>query len=239
MSPRSSEPTPSQTSWIVTVRPFTCPARIGPLQRTTAGLSMRPSAINAAGTVLSQPTMHTRASKSCACDISSMESAITSREINDARIPGVACDWLSETAIVLNGRGTPPAAVMPAATRADRSRWFRLHGIVPVHADAMPTIGSLSRAGSMPIARKCARAPARSAPVASASRARRRNASCVTGRPYASGTAPRRRPSYRMRPTSRGACRGPSRRRPGRRTPRDARRARARTRVRRGAGTER
>src|SRR5918994_787369 len=33
----------------------------------------------------------------------------------------------------------------------------------------MPTIGPLSRPGSMPIARKCARAPARSAPERSAS----------------------------------------------------------------------
>ena len=70
---------------------------------------MRASAINAAGTVLSQPTRHTRASKSCACAISSIESAITSRETSDARMPGVPCDWLSETAIVLNGNGTPPA----------------------------------------------------------------------------------------------------------------------------------
>src|SRR3954447_6419381 len=127
--------------------------------------------------------MQTSASKSCACVISSMESAITSREMSDARIPGVACDWLSETAIVLKTRPTPPAAVTPSTTRCASSRWFRLHGIVPVHVDAIPTIRPPSRAGSMPIARKCARAGARSAPETSASRARRRRASC-TGRVY-------------------------------------------------------
>ena len=77
-------------------------------------MSTRASAISAAGTVLSQPTRHTSASKSCACTISSIESAITSREISDARIPGVACDWLSETAIVLKPSATPPAAATPS-----------------------------------------------------------------------------------------------------------------------------
>ena len=66
---------------------------------------MRASAISAAGTVLSHPTMQTSASKSCAMSISSIESAISSRETSDARMPGVACDWLSETAIVLNASG--------------------------------------------------------------------------------------------------------------------------------------
>ena len=121
-------------------------------------MSTRASAISAAGTVLSQPTMQTSASKSWACTISSIESAITSREISDARIPGVPCDWLSETAIVLKPSGTPPAALTPSPTRAASSSWLRLHGIVCVQVEAMPTIGPSSRAGSMPIARKCARA---------------------------------------------------------------------------------
>ena len=67
--------------------------------------------MSAAGTVLSHPTMHTSASKSCAWAMSSMESAMTSRETSDARIPGVPWDWLSDTAIVVKGSATPPAAV--------------------------------------------------------------------------------------------------------------------------------
>jgi hypothetical protein len=103
---------------------------------------------------LSHPTRHTNASKSWACAISSIESAIASREINDARIPGVPCDWLSETAIVLNAIPTPPAALTASTTRSASTRWLRLHGIVPVQVEATPTIGPSSRSGSMPIARK-------------------------------------------------------------------------------------
>jgi hypothetical protein len=87
-------------------------------------LSTRASAISAAGAVLSQPTMQTSESKSCAWTINSIESAITSRDISDARIPGVPCDWLSETAIVLNASGTPPAAVTASATWPESSSWF-------------------------------------------------------------------------------------------------------------------
>jgi hypothetical protein len=103
---------------------------MGPPDSTTAGRSTRASAISAPGTVLSQPTRQTSASKSCACTISSIESAITSRETSEARMPGVPCDWLSDTAIVLNSSGTPPAAATaPAACSASR-RWLRLQGIV-------------------------------------------------------------------------------------------------------------
>ena len=109
--------------------------------------------------------------------MSSIESAMTSRETSDARIPGVPCDWLSDTAMVVKGSATPPAAVTAAAACSASARWLRLHGIVCVQDDAMPTIGPSSRAGSMPMARKCARAPARSAPAASPSRARRRRSS--------------------------------------------------------------
>ncbi len=79
---------------------------------------------------------------------------MTSREIKEARMPGVPCAWLSETAIVLNGSGTAPASTIALAARSLSSRWFRLHGIVPVHVEAMPTMGPPSRAGSIPMARK-------------------------------------------------------------------------------------
>jgi hypothetical protein len=136
-------------------------------------LSTRASAIRAAGVVLSQPTRQISASKSCACVISSIESAITSRDTSDARMPGVPCVWLSDTAMVLNSSGTPPAASTAAAACPASSRWVMLHGIVPVHVEAMPTTAPSSRSGSIPMARKCARAPARSTPLRSAARARR------------------------------------------------------------------
>src|SRR5436189_1258208 len=105
---------------------------------------------------------------------------MTSREMSDARIPGVPWDWLSETAIVLKPSARPFAADTPSLTRSASSRWLRLHGIVPVQVDATPMIGPPRRTGSMPIARKCARAGARSAPSCSPARARRRRASAGT-----------------------------------------------------------
>src|SRR5206468_26407 len=82
--------------------------------------------------------MQTSASKSCACAISSIESAMTSREMSDARIPGVPCDWLSETAIVLKQSARPFAADTPSLTRSASSRWLRLQGIVPVQGGVDP-----------------------------------------------------------------------------------------------------
>src|SRR3954467_2183291 len=169
--------------------------------------------------------MQTRASKSCALAISSIESAITSREISDARMPGVPCDWLSETAIVLNGSGTPPAPATASQAADESSRWFRLHGIVPVQVETTPTIGPSSWAGSMPIARKCARAPARSAPVRNAARARLRSWVCPMARSYVCddpghGVPPRRCPAaLRLRRGRAAEARAPPRRR-GRDRPR-------------------
>ncbi len=64
-------------------------------------------------------------------------------------------------AIVLNSSGVPPAARTPVATWAASSRWPRLQGIVPVQVVAIPTSGLLQSRSSSPIARRCARAPAR------------------------------------------------------------------------------
>ena len=50
-------------------------------------MSSRASAITAAGIVLSQPTMQTSPSNWCPRATSSIESAITSRETSEARIP--------------------------------------------------------------------------------------------------------------------------------------------------------
>ena len=50
----------------------------------------------------------------CPRATSSIESAITSRETSDARMPSVPIETPSETAIVLNSIGVPPASRMPA-----------------------------------------------------------------------------------------------------------------------------
>src|SRR6266404_245752 len=76
-------------------------------------MSSRASAITAAGIVLSQPTMQTRPSNRCPSATSSIESAITSRETSDARIPAVPIETPSETEIVLNSSGVPPPSRTP------------------------------------------------------------------------------------------------------------------------------
>ncbi len=72
--------------------------------------------MTAPGIVLSQPTRQTRPSKRWPVATSSIESAITSREIREARMPEVPIETPSETAIVLNSTGVPPAARIPSLT---------------------------------------------------------------------------------------------------------------------------
>jgi hypothetical protein len=127
-------------------------------------MSTRASAITAAGIVLSQPTMQTSPSRRCPSATSSIESAITSREMRLARMPVVPIDTPSETEIVLNSTGVPPASRMPCLTACARKRWFRLHGIVSIHSCATPTSGFARSSSVKPTAFSIARAGARSTP---------------------------------------------------------------------------
>lgn len=93
------------------------------------------------GIVLSQPLMTTSASKWWALATNSIESAISSRETSEARIPDVPIVMPSEIAIVFSSIGVPPAARMPSFTLAASTRLLKLHGIVSIHECATPTIG--------------------------------------------------------------------------------------------------
>src|ERR671910_888609 len=131
-------------------------------------MSSRASAITAAGIVLSQPTRQTSPSNRWPRATSSIESAITSRETSEARIPSVPIDTPSETAIVLNSIGVPPASRMPRLTCCASARWFRLHGIVSIQFVATPTSGRARSSSVKPVPFSIARAGARSAPSVSA-----------------------------------------------------------------------
>ena len=74
------------------------------------------------------PTARRRRRTSRRSTASSIESAITSRDTSDARIPSVPMLMPSETTMVLNSIGVPPAARMPSFTFAPSSRRCRLHG---------------------------------------------------------------------------------------------------------------
>ena len=84
----------------------------------------RASAIAPAGSVLSQPTSTTRPSNEWPRVTVSMESAMTSRLTSEPRIPSVPIATPSETEIVLNSIGVPPASRMPSLTYFASSRWL-------------------------------------------------------------------------------------------------------------------
>ena len=106
----------------------------------------------------------TRPSKRWPRATSSIESAITSRETSEARIPEVPIETPSDTAIVLNSIGVPPASRTPRLTCTARSRWLRLHGIVSIQVVPTPTIGFARSSSVKPVPFSIARAPARSGP---------------------------------------------------------------------------
>src|ERR1700682_3273323 len=125
---------------------------------------IRTSAITAAGIVLSQPTINTRPSKRCPRVTSSIESAITSRLTSEAFIPSVPIETPSETAMVLNSMGVPPAARMPAFTCSARRRWLKLQGMVSIQLCPTPMSGLARSSRVKPMACSMERAGARSSP---------------------------------------------------------------------------
>ena len=83
-------------------------------------------------------------------------------------MPVVPIDTPSETAIVLNSIGVPPASRMPRFTCGASARWLRLHGIVSIQVVQTPISGLARSSSSKPTAFSMARAAARSGPSVSA-----------------------------------------------------------------------
>ncbi len=100
---------------------------------------------------------------------SSMESAMTSRETSEARMPSVPIEMPSEIAIVPNSNGVPPASRIPALTSSARARSEKLHGPRSVQGCTTATSGFSRSAGVRPVARSIARAGARAGPFLIAS----------------------------------------------------------------------
>src|SRR4029079_3271953 len=124
-------------------------------------MSMRASAMAAAGIVLSPPTRQMRPSRWCERVASSIESAMTSRLTSDPRMPSTPMVTPSETEIVLNSSGVPPASRMPSLTFCASARWLKLHGIVSIHVVATPTNGRAMSPSVKPIALSIERETAR------------------------------------------------------------------------------
>ena len=121
-----------------------------------------------AGMVLSQPAMTTNASNMWPRATSSTESAMTSRLTSEVFMPSEPVVMASLMAMVLTSIGVPPAARMPVMTSCASSRWFQLHGMVPIQQCATPTCGRDRSASVKPTAFIIERATARSGPSSSA-----------------------------------------------------------------------
>ena len=68
----------------------------------------------------------------------STESAITSRDTNEKCMPSWPMEIPSETEMVPNCIGKPPASITPFFEAFASRSSERLHGVISFHDDAMP-----------------------------------------------------------------------------------------------------
>ena len=87
-----------------------------------------------------------------------------SRLTSDARMPSWPIEMPSDTAMVVNSIGNPPAARTPSFDRLASRSSGMLQGVTSFHDDATATWGLSQSSSVMPIARSIARAGARSGP---------------------------------------------------------------------------
>ena len=155
------------------------PASIGPPDTNTVGMLRRMAASSIPGVILSQLEMQTMASAQCAFTMYSTESAISSRLGREYSMPPCPIAMPSSTAIVLNSRGTAPAACTASATTCPTSRRCTWPGTNSVKLLATATMGLPMSSRATPVARSSARAPAMFRP-------------CVTVRERSGGILPPR-----------------------------------------------
>ena len=86
------------------------PGAIGPPEAKIVGMFTRRAPMSMPGTILSQFGTQMSASKQCARAMVSTLSAISSRLGREYFMPGCAIAMPSQTAMVLNSIGTPPAS---------------------------------------------------------------------------------------------------------------------------------
>ena len=99
-----------------------------------------------------------------ACITVSTESAITSLETNEKCIPSWPIDMPSETEIVPNCIGNPPASRTPCFDAFAKRSNERLHGVISFQEDAIPICGLTQSSSFIPTALSIPRAGARSRP---------------------------------------------------------------------------
>ena len=87
-----------------------------------------------------------------------------SRDTSEPRIPSWPIEMPSETAMVTNSSGKPPASRTPTLARLASRSSGMLQGVTSFHDDATPTWALPQSASVMPTARSIARAGARAEP---------------------------------------------------------------------------
>ena len=162
--PRAQAPTASKASMIVTSLPSTDPAKVVPAYTNTDATSIRAAAIIIPGSDLSQPANVTIPSKRSACITVSTESAITSRDTNEKCIPSWPIEIPSDTEMVPNCIGKPPAAITPFFDAFAKRSNERLQGVISFQDEAIPICGLAKSSSFIPTARNIPRAGARSIP---------------------------------------------------------------------------
>jgi hypothetical protein len=115
------------------------PGSDDPPYKKTDGRFVRAAAINMPGSDLSQPAIVTIASNRSPCMTSSTESAMTSRDTSEARMPSCPIEMPSETATVVNVSPTPPLATTPSFAFSASSGPVTLHGVTSFPAETSPT----------------------------------------------------------------------------------------------------
>src|SRR6201747_2809480 len=93
-----------------------------------------------------------------------MESAINSRESRENFIPSWFMLMPSDTEMVENSRGVPPASAIPALAASTWKSCVMLQGVCSPFMLTTPTIGLAMASSSRPMARMKARCGARSRP---------------------------------------------------------------------------
>ena len=138
INPRAHAPTASKASMMVTSLPSTWPGKVEPAYTNTDATSIRAAAIIIPGKDLSHPAKVTIPSRRSACITVSTESAITSRETSEKCIPSWPIEIPSETEIVPNCIGKPPASITPFFDALAKRSSERLHGVISFQEDAIP-----------------------------------------------------------------------------------------------------
>ena len=192
INPRAHAPTASNASMIVTSRfepslSVTLPGKIDPAYTNTDATSNRAAAINIPGSDLSQPAKLTIPSSRSACITASTESAIISRLTNEKCIPSWPIEIPSETEMVPNCIGNPPALWTPSFAARARRASERLHGVISFQDEAIPICGLTQSASPIPTARSMPRAAALSSPSVTSLL---RGFMSVIGELYCSGFVP-------------------------------------------------